>query len=208
MNYVIKESKTVEEAIKEAILELNTTEDKVEIEVLEEASKGFFGLIGVKEAKVKVTRVHDPVEISDSLLKKIFESMDIKASNDIRKEEDVLYIDIKDIDSTNMGIIIGKRGSTLDAIQYLVSLAINKDTPDYVRVVIDIGGYRKKREITLQRLAKRMADKAIKNGRPVKLEPMNPYERRIIHFTLQNYKGIKTYSEGDEPYRGVVIKST
>lgn len=207
MKYVIKQSKTVAEAIENALLELGVTEKDVEVEVLEESSKGLFGLIGAKEAKVKVTVINDPIEISNNLLNTILSSMGIEATNDVRKEKDVLYIDIKDVDPDNKGILIGKRGSTLDAVQYLISLAINKASSDYIKVVMDVGDYRQKREETLERLAMRMADKAIYGKRPVKLEPMNPYERRIIHSTLQNYEGINTYSEGDEPYRRVVIQS-
>lgn len=207
MKYVIKQSKTVEDAIEDALIELDVSEEDVEIEILEEDSKGFFGLIGVKEAKVKVTVTNDPIEIADDFLKRIYKSMDIEASNDIKMEDNVLYIEIKDVDSRNKGILIGKRGSTLDAIQYLVSLSVNKNSSKYIRIVIDIGGYRKKREATLRRLAMKMADKAIYRKRPVKLEPMNPYERRIIHSTLQSHKKVKTYSEGEDPYRKVIIQS-
>lgn len=207
MKYVIKQSKTVEEAVKDALLELNATEKDVEIEVLEESSRGLFGLIGAKEAKVKVTLIHDPIEISNNLINKILESMGIEASNDIRREKDIVYIDINEVDPNNKGILIGKRGSTLDAVQYLVSLAVNKDSSDYIKVIIDVEGYRERREETLKKLATKMADKVMYSRRPVKLEPMNPYERRIIHSTLQNYKGVDTYSEGNEPYRRVVIQA-
>lgn len=205
MKYVIKESKTVEDAVKEALKELGKKRDQVEVEVLEEPSKGFLGIIGGKEAKVKVSIINDIVEISHQLLDKILESFNIKATKEISKEDDILKIDIENVDPNDKGIIIGKRGNTLDSIQYLVSLAINKENDEYVKVLIDVEGYRKKREETLVRLAKKMADKAIYGGRLVKLEPMNPYERRIIHSSLQNYKGVKTYSEGQEPYRRIVI---
>lgn len=207
MNYVIKQSKTVEDAVEEALLELDKSREDVEIEVLEASSKGLFGLIGAKEAKVKVTVVNDPIKISDDFLNKIFQSMDIESFNEIKKENNTLYIDIKDLDSRNKGILIGKRGSTLDAIQYLVNLAVNKNSSEYLRVIIDIGGYRKKREETLKRLALKMANKSIYSKRPVKLEPMNPYERRVIHSALQNHDKVKTYSEGEDPYRKVVIQS-
>ncbi len=207
MKYVIKQSKTVEDALKEALLELDAREEDVEIEIMEEASKGLFGLIGAKEAKIKVTLINDPVEISNDFLNNIMEYMGIQATNEIKKEGNSLYIEIKDIDPSNKGILIGKRGNTLDSIQYLLSLAVNKGRPNYTKVIIDVGGYREKREGTLERLAKKMAEKAINGSRPVKLEPMNPYERRIIHSTLQNYEGVTTYSEGEEPYRRVVIQS-
>jgi len=133
--------------------------------------------------------------------------MGIKANNQIRKEDNVLYIDVKDISPSDMGILIGKRGNTLDSIQYLLSLALNKKREDYLKVVVDSEGYREKREETLIKLANKMAEKAKYSRRPVKLEPMNPYERRIIHSTLQSIDGVNTYSEGDEPFRRVVIVS-
>ena len=133
--------------------------------------------------------------------------MNISAVNVVKREGDILIVDIKDISSTDMGILIGKRGNTLDAIQYLLSLVINKNKDSYIKVVVDTEGYRAKREETLVRLANKMAEKARYVKRPIKLEPMNPYERRIIHSALQNIQGITTYSEGDEPYRRVVIQS-
>ncbi|WP_353094612.1 RNA-binding cell elongation regulator Jag/EloR [Tissierella praeacuta] len=207
MRSVIKVSKTIDEAIKEALIELNTIRDDVEIEVIDEPSKGLFGLIGGRDAKVRVSVVYDPIEMADSFLSKLLNSMNINAVNVIKKEGDNLNVDIKDISSTDMGILIGKRGNTLDSIQYLLSLFINRNKDNYTKVIIDIEGYRAKREETLIRLANKMAEKAKYVKRPIKLEPMNPYERRIIHSALQNIPGITTYSEGDEPYRRVVIQS-
>lgn len=207
MKSVIKVGRTVDEAIEQALIELNANKSDVEIEIIEEASKGFLGLIGVKDAKVKVSLTYDPIEIADSFISKILSTMDIEAVNRITKEKENLFIDITEISSTDMGIIIGKRGNTLDAIQYLLSLAINKENENYIRVVLDTQGYRAKREETLIRLAHRMAEKTKYSKRPVKLEPMNPYERRIIHSSLQNTEGIVTYSEGNEPYRRIVIQS-
>ena len=181
MKYVIKESKTVEDALREALEELGKREDQVEIEVLEEASKGFLGIFGSKEAKIKVSVLNDIVDIADKFIEKILESLDVKATKKISHEKEVLKVDIDNVDPSDKGILIGKRGNTLDSIQYLLSLAVNKENDDYVRVLIDIEGYRDKREKTLIRLANRMADKAIYGGHLVKLEPMNPYERRIIH---------------------------
>lgn len=207
MRYVIKQSKTVDEAIKEALLELEVSEEDVEIEVLEEASKGIFGIIGTKEAKVKVTIVNDPVSKSKEFLDKIFTTMGIEVNTESRKEEDVVYVEILNVDSSDKGIIIGKRGNTLDSIQYLLTLVLNKDKEKYTRVSMDIEGYRMKREKTLIRLAERMAEKARYSHRLVKLEPMNPSERRIIHSALQKQSDITTYSEGDDPYRRVVIQA-
>ena len=207
MKSVIKVSKTVDEAIEQALIELDADKNDVKIEIIEEPSKGFFGLIGVKDAKVRVSLTFDPIEIADNFISTVLSNMDIKSVNVITKENKNLFIDITDINSTDMGIVIGKRGNTLDAIQYLLSLAINKGKEDYIRVTLDTKGYRAKREETLVRLAQRMAEKTKYSKRPVKLEPMNPYERRIIHSSLQNTEGIVTYSEGNEPYRRVVIQS-
>lgn len=207
MRFVIKQSKTIDEAVKEALLELKAREDQVEIEIIEEPSKGIFGLIGVKEAVVKVTLTYDPVEEATSFLTRVLDSMKIGAKPEVNIDGDVLTVDIYNVDPSDMGILIGKRGNTLDSLQYLLSLVINKGNSDYLKVLIDVEGYRKKREETLIRLANKMADKAKYSKRPIKLEPMNPYERRIIHFSLQNTIGITTYSEGDEPYRRVVINT-
>ncbi len=207
MNYIIKEAKTVDEAIEDALLELNVKREDVEIEVLEEASKGILGLIGVKDAKVKVTVVKNLAKLAQEFLDKLIKSMDIIAEVDVVEEADKLLVEISEVNPRDKGILIGKRGNTLDSLQYLLSLHINKDNDQYKKVILDIEGYREKREQTLIRLAQRMAEKAIKNKRVVKLEPMNPYERRIIHSSLQDYEGVTTYSEGRDPYRRIVIQA-
>ncbi len=207
MKFVVKTAKTVEEALQEALTELKATEKDVEYEVIEEASKGLFGLIGAKEAKIKVVLKNDPEETADKFLDGVLKGMGIIALHDISIEDDIMKIEINNISSSDMGILIGKRGNTLDSIQYLLSLAINKDRENYLKVLLDAEGYRAKREETLKRLANKMAEKAKYSKRPVKLEPMNPYERRIIHSALQEFDGVSTYSEGNEPYRRVVIVS-
>ena len=206
MKYIIKSAKTVEEAIEKALLELGLEREQVEIEILDEGNKGFLGFLGAKDAQIKATEIKNLENMSREFLGKIIESMDLEASIDIKHEDNKLMVDIVGIDPDDKGIIIGKRGNTLDAIQYLLSIFINKDEDEYTRVTIDIEGYREKRENTLIRLAQRMAQKAIASKIKVKLEPMNPYERRIIHFTLQDYKEITTYSEGKDPFRRVVIQ--
>ncbi|OLS02714.1 RNA-binding cell elongation regulator Jag/EloR [Tissierella creatinophila] len=207
MKYIIKSAKTFEEAKKEALSELKLEEHEVEIEVLEEASKGLFGLIGARDAKIKVTEIRNIEKLSKEFLEKVINSMDLKASIDIKREDNNLFVDIQGINPDDKGIIIGKRGNTLDALQYILSLFVNKEEGEYIKVILDVEGYRQKREITLVRLAQRMADKAISSKIQVKLEPMNPYERRIIHSTLQENKDIKTFSEGNDPYRRVVIQA-
>lgn len=207
MKFVVKTSKTIEDALKEALLELDAKEDEVKVEIIDEPSKGLFGLIGAKDAKIKVTLINDPIEIADNFLSKVLTSMGINATNHIKKDGSILTVDVKNISPSDMGILIGKRGNTLDSIQYLLSLAINKNRENYLKVIVDSEGYREKREETLVRLASKMAEKARLSKRPIKLEPMNPYERRVIHSTLQSFEGVNTYSEGDEPYRRVVIVS-
>ncbi len=206
MRSVVKVSKTIEGAVEEALMELEVSKDDVEIEVLEEPSRGLLGLIGVKDAIVKVTVVFDPVEIIDEFLTKVINSMGLSSINKIERKKDTMFVKITGIDPRDMGIVIGRRGATLDAIQYLVSLALNNGREEYLRVAIDINDYRSKRKDTLEKLAIRMAKKAKKSRRVVKLEPMNPYERRIIHSALQNLDYITTHSEGEDPYRRVVIK--
>ncbi|NLY85405.1 MAG: protein jag [Tissierellia bacterium] len=206
MRSVIRIAKTIDDAVSEALSELNVSKEDVKIEILEEPSKGLFGLIGGKDAVVKVTVVYDPVEIAENFISKLLASMNIRAVAVVKKEEDFIKVNITDINSTDMGILIGKRGNTLDSVQYLLSLVLNKKKDKYIKVLVDVEGYRAKREETLIRLANKMAEKARYSRRTVKLEPMNPYERRIIHSALQNMDGITTYSEGDEPYRRVVIQ--
>lgn len=195
--------KNIEEAKKIALKQLETTEDKVEILVLDEGSKGILGFIGTKPCKIKVTVKRDYIEDAKTFLRSILDNMGVMAEIKIKEENNVVNINLT---GPRMGIIIGYRGETLDAIQYLVSLIINNDHEiEYKRVVLDTENYRSKREETLKRLAEKTAYKVRRNGRSFKLEPMNPYERRIIHSTLQNDKYVYTYSEGEEPYRKVVV---
>jgi spoIIIJ-associated protein len=199
--------KNVEEAIANALRELNVTEDKITYEVIEEGTKGLLGLIGTKPAIIEVTM--KPVERdlkveATRFLAGIFENMDITAEMDAVLEDNLLKIDIS---GPKMGLVIGYRGETLDSLQYLTSLVVNKKREgEYVRVILDTEGYRKKREETLERLAEKTAYKVKKYRRSMKLEPMNPYERRIIHSKLQKIEGIATHSVGDEPFRRVVIE--
>ena len=195
--------KNVEEAIKIALEELNLTNDKVDVEIIEEGSKGLFNLIGTKPAKVRVTKKESSLDIAKNFLRNILNTMDIKADIEIKECKDVVNINLS---GDKMGLIIGYRGETLDSLQYLVSLVINKDYKEpYKKVVLDAENYRKKREATLIKLAEKTAYKVKKTKRPYKLEPMNPYERRIIHSALQEYTDINTHSEGQEPFRRVVV---
>ena len=198
-----KTGKTVQEAISLALEELKTVQDNVEIQVLEEGAKGLFG-IGSKVAKVRVTlKEVSSADIAKEFLYDVLGKMNIKADFDIQEDEESLLIKILGQD---IGIIIGRRGETLDSLQYLTSLVVNKNREFYKRVTIDIENYRQKREDTLIKLSERLAERVIKYKKSVTLEPMNPYERRIIHSTLQNHKNIETFSVGEEPNRKVVIK--
>jgi len=195
--------RTVEEAISNALKELKLDREKVDIEILEEGSKGIFKLLGAKPARIKATVKRDYLYEAKTFLRDILDKMDLKCEIRVKEENELVKINLN---GPNMGILIGHRGETLDAVQYLVSLVVNKDhDEEYKRVIIDTENYRLKREETLKRLASRLAYKVKSTGKYVKLEPMNPYERRIIHSALQNNEDITTYSEGEEPFRRVVI---
>ncbi len=195
--------KSVEDAINNALIELKVTRDKVEVETLEEGSKGFLNIIGVKPAKIRVTVKKDSLYEAKNFLTEVLQSMSMKAEVKLKEENNEIKIDLV---GPNMGLLIGYRGETLDSLQYLVSLVINKNhDEEYKRVILDTENYRAKREETLKRLASKIAYKVRVSGRVLKLEPMNPYERRIIHSTLQNDAHVYTFSEGEEPYRRVVV---
>lgn len=206
MDLIKQEAKTVEEAIRLALKKLEISNDEAEIKVVDEGSRGLLGLIGTRNAIVEVKPKVDPVKIGMEFLEKMFENMPVEASIELIEEETNKEQVMYNIRSKDLGIIIGHRGETLDAIQYLTSLIVNKKTEAYYRVLIDAEGYRDKRKKTLERLAKRLADKAISTGRKVMLEPMPPHERRIIHMTLRKDNRVNTYSEGREPFRKVMIE--
>ena len=203
MEYTTFTGKTVDEAINNAIVELRISSDLLEFEVEDKGSSGILG-IGARPAVIRA-RVKDSVDgNAEAFLQDVFRSMnmDVKIYSDYNEEERTLNIDLQGDD---MGILIGKRGQTLDSLQYLTSLVVNKHTEEYVRVKIDIENYRERREETLENLARSIAAKVKKTHKPIVLEPMNPYERRIIHACLQNDRYVVTSSEGEEPYRHVVI---
>lgn len=196
--------KTVEDAVQNGLKELKVTIDKVEVEILSTGSRGLFG-IGSKPAKVSLTIKNDYETTARVFLRDILDNMDIKCEIHIKDDSDALRISLVGL---NMGILIGYRGETLDALQYLLSLAINKGNSDneFKKVILDTENYRKKREETLIRLANKLAVKVKRYNKSISLEPMNPYERRVIHAALQNHPYVSTHSEGDEPYRKVIIE--
>ena len=196
-------AKTVSDAVTAACQQFLVTSDKLEYEVLEEGSTGFLGFNAkpaVIQARVKLT-VEDKAV---GFLNEVFAAMNLNVVIEAVYNELDKQLDIN-LNGDEMGILIGKRGQTLDSLQYLVSLVVNKEAEEYIRVKVDTENYRKRRRETLENLAKNIAYKVKRSRRPVALEPMNPYERRVIHSTLQNDKFVTTHSEGDEPYRHVVV---
>lgn len=203
MEFIEVSAKTVNDAITEACQKLTVTSDKLEYEVVEEGSSGFLG-IGSKPAIIKA-RVKSSVEdTAKDFLKDVFEAMDLTVVVDVKYDELNSSMDI-DLSGDDMGVLIGKRGQTLDSLQYLVSLVVNKNVDNYIRVKVDTENYRQRRKDTLENLAKNISYKVKRTKRPVSLEPMNPYERRIIHSALQNDRYVTTHSEGEEPFRRVVV---
>ncbi len=201
MKEIQKSAKTVDKAIEEALLELNAAREDVEIEVISEGSRGFLGF-GSKDAVVKVSEKFNPEKIAKNFLREMFIAMGIIVNIETQLKDKQLLINLTGDD---MGILIGKRGQTLDSIQYLVNLVVNKGNAPYLSITIDTENYRQRRKETLESLAYNLAKKVRQTGKKVVLEPMNPYERRIIHSSLQNNRYVTTYSEGEEPFRNVVI---
>lgn len=230
-NSTEKSAKNKEAAIEAALKELGAAREDVDIEVLDEGSKGFLG-IGARDARVRVTlkkaqseeaapvqtsapvreskkeerpkkeSLGGPEEDAKKFLGDIFSAMNLDVSIDAKMDEQSISIDLA---GENMGIVIGKRGDTLDSLQYLTSLVVNQRSEDYIKVSIDTENYREKRTEALLALSNRLAEKVTKTGKKFTLEPMNPYERRIIHSNLQDSETVTTYSVGAEPYRKVVI---
>lgn len=204
MTSVETTGKTIEEAVEAALAELGVSADKVEYEVLETPNKGLFGFIGSKPARVRVAvKKADPVKVAKEFLQNIFNGMNLTVhiEESVNKDDELTF----NFRGEELGILIGKHGQTLDALQYLTNLAANRDAGERVRIVLDVEDYRRRRAETLNRLAMRLADKVKRSGDKITLEPMSPHERKIIHMALQGDHRIVTYSEGDEPHRKVVI---
>ena len=206
MEFIEVSAKNVSEAITDACQKLSVTSDKLEYEVIDEGSAGFLG-IHAKPAKIKA-RIKEEEKTIDLVAKDfltdVFRCMNIAAVIDVKYDNVDNTVDIE-LSGEDMGVLIGKRGQTLDSLQYLTSLVVNKGSENYIRVKVDTENYRQRRKETLENLAKNISYKVKRTKRPVSLEPMNPYERRIIHSALQNDKYVTTHSEGDEPYRRVVV---
>lgn len=193
--------KTVDDALMNGLKELGLGLDQVDFEIVQEGSKGFLGF--GKSAIVRLSKKAATTNKAEEFLTELLKHMDVSATAEVTETEESINVNLVG-DST--GVLIGRRGETLDALQYLTSLVVNKDLDEYKRVVLDTENYRAKREETLIKLANRIAGKVAKTGKRVVLEPMNPYERRVLHATLQDNAKVETVSEGEEPYRRVIIR--
>lgn len=203
MDMITVSAKTVEEAVTKALITLEITSDKLEYEVIDRGSQGFLG-IGSKPAVIHAKKKNSVQDLVVEFLDQVFDAMSMNVEIIIAYNEEEQEMNV-DLVGEDMGILIGKRGQTLDSLQYLVSLVVNKKSADYIRVKLDTENYRERRKETLETLAKNIAYKVKRTRHSVSLEPMNPYERRIIHSALQNDRYVVTKSEGDEPFRHVVI---
>lgn len=204
MKSIEVEGKNIEDALEKALNELNTTKEKINFEIIDPGAKGLFNVIGFKPARIRVSMKYDYIEEARKFIANILKCVGLTAEISITEKDDAININLY---GNKMGLIIGYRGETLDSIQYLLSLVVNKshDIP-HKKVILDTENYRSKREETLKGVAIKSANRVIKTRKTLKLEPMNPYERRIIHFALQDNNLVNTYSEGEEPFRRIVIE--
>lgn len=203
MEFIEVTGKTVDDAITEALVKLGTTSDQIEYEVIEKGSTGFLG-IARRDAIIKVRKKFTIEDSIKDFLNQVFDAMGMEVEILVTKEDDEKNINVE-LKGKDMGVLIGKRGQTLDSLQYLTNLAVNKQSDSYVKIKLDTEDYRKRRRDTLENLARNIAYKVKRTKRPVSLEPMNPFERRVIHSALQNDRYVTTHSEGEEPYRHVVV---
>ena len=203
MREITASGQTVEEAVQSALGQLNTTKDHVEVNIIDEGKKGFLGIFGSKLAIVSVKLVKNKIEETEKFIIDVTRNMDVDVElTTTVKDNHVTF----EVNGDKIALLIGKRGQTLNALQYLVQLVLNKDGKQFYRVTLDAEGYRGRRKQTLEALALKMADKAKRINKKVALEPMPPYERKIIHSMLQDRTDVSTYSDGIEPHRYIVVK--
>jgi spoIIIJ-associated protein len=209
MKKIVASGKTIEDAIRSGLTQLQTTEDQVQVVVLEQPSKRLFGLISNKEAKVEITLLPepeipvDPVGLAEDFLREVAGAMGMSVDVDRQSSRDGLLLGISG--TGDLGMMIGRRGQTLDALQYLANIVANRHSDSHLRIVLDAEDFRERRRKTLEELSDRLAGRVIRSKKEVVLEPMSPQERKIIHSQLQNHPKVKTYSKGDDPNRCVVI---
>lgn len=203
MREMTASGQTVEEAVQRALEQLDTTRDQVEVTIIDEGKKGFLGIFGSKLAIVSVKRMKDQIKETEKFIIEVTRNMNVDVELTTKvKDKEVTF----EMNGEKIALLIGKRGATLNALQYLVQLVLNKDGKRFYRVTLDAEGYRGRRKQTLESLALKMADKAKRLNKKVALEPMPAFERKIIHSVLQNRKEISTYSDGVEPHRYIVVK--
>ena len=202
MKKLLASGKTIEDAVRSGLAQLGVKEDRVNVKVLEQPSKGLFGLIGAKEAKVELELLPDGVEEAIAFLREVSGAMELTVSVERVDENDAVRINIT---GSDLGILIGRRGQTLDSLQYLTNIVANRHSDRYLRIVLDAEQFRERRRQTLEALSERMAMKVVRTRKEVVLEPMTSQERKIIHARLQSNPNVKTYSQGDEPNRRIVI---
>ncbi|MFX3634966.1 MAG: RNA-binding cell elongation regulator Jag/EloR [Candidatus Pristimantibacillus sp.] len=205
MKKLVASGKTIEEAVKSGLTQWNVTEDRVKVTVLEQPGRGLFGLglIGVKEAKVELELIPDPTSEAEQFLLEVASTMGLDVSVERKQTREGTHLSISG--SGDLGMLIGRRGQTLDALQYLVNIVANRFSDSHLRIVLDAEDFRERRRKTLEELSERLAGRVIRTRKEVVLEPMTPHERKVIHSQLQNHPKVKTFSKGDEPNRRVVI---
>lgn len=203
MDFVEFKAKTVDDAITDALVAFETTSDNIEYEVIEEGTGGILGLFS-RNAIIRARKKEPERDRLEQFLMDVLEKMEIEGTVEIETDDEEKIININ-IEGKDTGDLIGKKGQNLDSLQYLASIVANRDKEEYYRVKLDTKNYRERRQKTLENMAKNVANKVRKTRRKVVLEPMNPYERRIIHSYLQNESHVTTKSEGEEPYRRVVV---
>lgn len=202
MKQVTATGQTVEEAVESALAQLKTTKDRTDVDIIDEGKKGIFGIFGSRPAIVKVTVIIDPLEEAKKFLTQVSEQMGAPVEIEIKRDgKQVLFV----LTGEKIALLIGKRGQTLNSLQYLTQLVINRFSDQYLTVILDAEDYRNRRNETLIQLAERLAQKAIRTGQDVALEPMPSYERKVIHTALSENKRVKTFSDGAEPHRFIVI---
>lgn len=202
MKQVTATGQTVKEAVESALAQLNTSEERTEVSIIDEGKRGLFGIFGSRPAVVKVKLVVDPIDEAKKYLVNVCEQMDAPVS--VETEQNGRNIKFS-LSGEKIALLIGKRGQTLNSLQYLTQLVANRYSDEYLMIILDAENYRKRREETLTRLAERLARKATQKNKEVSLEPMPSFERKIIHSALANNNRIRTYSTGTEPFRRIVI---
>ncbi|KRE39650.1 RNA-binding cell elongation regulator Jag/EloR [Paenibacillus sp. Soil522] len=203
MKKIVASGKTVEDAVRNGLTQLQVTEDRVKQIVLEQPTKGFFGLFGAKEAKVELELIPDPMLEAEKFLREVAGTMGLQVNIDRKQTREGTHLAVSG--TGDLGMLIGRRGQTLDALQYLVNIVANRYSDSHLRIVLDAEDFRERRRKTLADLSDRLAGRVIRTRKEVVLEPMSPHERKVIHSQLQNHPKVKTFSKGDEPNRRVVI---